>query len=121
MKFCAPHWRQMRATLETHGLSGIGAKTAGECLENIEVELKGGKTDFDPLMSMHWHYMNAAIANGGLYLMKQDPSGKNEGHYCPLCEFEARAPGFETQADLDNTASLMAAHARELGLLPRVS
>jgi len=75
------------------------------------------KADFDPLMSMHWHWTNGALKNGGLYLMSQDPSGKNDGHYCPVCEFESHYTEFKCEEEICKVADQMLVWCREQGLV----
>lgn len=132
MKMCQPHWDTMRASIEEKGLSGLIAKSGEAAMDNQvrqleEAQREGGvseqttKETFDPLMSMHWHFSNEALRLGGLYLMAQREDGQNEGHYCPLCEFEKNAPGFVATEEIGTVAGQMRDWCVEQGLIARPS
>lgn len=86
-----------------------------------EIEGDDLKRTFDPLLSLNNHFTGDALRCGGLYLMDQNESGENDGHYCPICEFVKHSPGFDAKASIDGIADQMATWAREQNLLPRVS
>lgn len=122
MRICKDHWAVIRSAIEVRGLSGLVAKDSKEAHKNLMAELEGGaQPPFDPLMSMHWHWHNAALRNGGLYLLSEDPSGKNDGQYCPLCEFVAHAQGFDDKKEIDSVADQILAWCREEGLVPKAA
>lgn len=123
MKICQPHWDLCRKTVETYGLMGLVARSGAEAMERFKQEVMVGASDdtFDPLMSLHWHFMNDALRCGGLYLMGPDPSGKNEGQYCPLCEFEKHCEGFDSKKAVGSVVKQIAAYCRERGFIPKLS
>lgn len=118
MKMCQQHWDMCREAISTRGMDGLVAKSGEEAAEHMVEELKGGKAPFDPLMSMHWHWTNEALRNGGLYLMGVDEDGNP---YCPICEFEKHMTGFDAARDIGMIADQMQAHARAEGLIARQS
>lgn len=123
MKFCQPHWGICRQAVEAYGMVGLVSATGEEATERMKKEIgQGGESDdtFDPLMSLYWHFTNDALRCGGLYLMNPDPSGKNAGHYCPLCEFEKHMRGFDSQKAVDNIAKQIAEYCRGRGLIPKL-
>lgn len=85
MKFCQPHWDQLREAIERKGMIDLVAKSGEEAAARIVEELSQRPTAHDPLMSCHWMIANRALDLGGVYLMMQTPEG---GHYCPLCELQ---------------------------------
>ncbi len=121
MKICKDHWEMMRNAIEDRGMSGLVARDSETAFDNIKEELSGGRPDFDPLMSMHWHWTNEAIRCGGLYLMGEDETGANDGQFCPVCEFEKNAEGFDAKISIGIVADQMAEYARSEGLIPKVS
>lgn len=123
MKMCQLHWDMCRKSIEEYGLLPLVAKDGKKALENMENALKGIKKikDFDPLMSMNWHWHNNALESGGLYLMGQNETGENDGQYCPLCEYEKHNKNFKTKEAIDHVSVQIAAWCREQGLLPKVS
>jgi len=50
--------------------------------------------------------------------MDEQARPENEGHRCPLCEFEANQPGFVASEQIAQTATQMQTYAREQGLIP---
>lgn len=123
----------MRDAIEQNGLSGLVAKDSKAALENEARQLEetkqagsvGNQTlreTFDPLMSMHWHWTNAALHNGGLYLMTVDEKANpdNGGHFCPVCEFEKHSEGFNASDAIHSVATQMRAYAIEQKLVPGV-
>lgn len=124
MKFCQPHWDICRQTVEAYGMVGLVAKSGGEAVdcmkEDIESCGKSSDENFDPLMSLHWHFINDALRCGGLYLLGANPSGNNAGHYCPICEFEKNMEGFDARQAVETIAKQIAAYCREKGLLTKV-
>lgn len=113
----------MRAAIEERGLGGLVAKSGETAAENLAADLSGepdpGHARFDPLMELNNHFVSQAFAAGGLYLMNvdRDANPDNDGHYCPVCEFEKHGapPGAQMIAEsLDE----MRAFAVDEGLVP---
>lgn len=111
-----------REAVDSRGMSSLVAKSGEEACAQMVAELEGEKDpkQFDPLISLNWHFSGEAIRCGGLYLMSPDPSGANDGHWCPICEFVKNAKGFDAKAQIGRVADQMAEHAREQGLIPKV-
>ena len=103
-------------------MMGLVAKSGVELVEKVKGEFDGENTKatFDPLMSINYHFTGEALRCGGVYLMGQDPSGANEGHYCPVCEFEKNSKGFEAEKSINSVADQMLEWCRTEGLLPKV-
>lgn len=106
----------MREAIAMRGMDGLGAKSGEEAADNTEIELMGGEAPFDPHMSMHWHFSNAALSSGGLYLIAENPDAP-DGHYCPVCEFEKHAKGFVAKEAVDDVADQMLEYCRAEGLV----
>jgi hypothetical protein len=121
MKVCTSHWKLMRDTIEDRGMGGLVLKSGEALGENIEKELNGEKAHFDPLMSMNTHWWSVALQNGGLYLMGTPEDGANEGHYCPLCEFEKHSEGFVAVEAVGSIADQMRDYAIAENLIARPS
>lgn len=122
MKICTAHWKVIRDSIEERDMSKLVAQSGKEAADNFVAELEGGEAPFDPLMSHHWHWVNGALRNGGLYLMTVDEKANpgNEGHFCPLCEYEKHMEGFDAKKDVDSVSDQMLEHCRKIGLLPKV-
>jgi hypothetical protein len=120
MKICPEHWKMCRDAIESRGMSGLVAGSGEEAFDRMADELHGGTPPFDPLMSLNWHFTNAALASGGLYLMSQNPDDP-EGHYCPLCEFTKHAEGFDAPSAVAHVADQMLEHCRTEGLVPKLA
>lgn len=118
MKVCEPHWAMFRAAIDKFGMTALVPSTANDAVVR---QSHGGVADWDPLMAMFTHYMQNAIQEGGLYLLSQDPSGTNDGHYCPVCEYVKYAEDFDANRDIEKIAGQMAEWARSQGLLPALS
>lgn len=106
----------MREAIAMRGMDSLGAKSGKEAADNAEVELMGGDAPFDPHMSMHWHFTNAALKAGGLYLVAENPDDP-EGHFCPICEFEKHATNFVAKDAVGHIADQMLAYCRKEGLV----
>ncbi len=83
MKFCEPHWQELKDAIRARGLWHLVASSSEAAFERAKAELggKGTLATYDPLMAAHWAICSRAIELGGLYLL--------EGPYCPLCELDA--------------------------------
>lgn len=134
MKICKAHWQMMRDAIDSRAMYGLVAKSGEAAMEDQvkqleehqrmgEVSERTIKETFDPLMSMHWHFTNEALRNGGLYLMNLDPAAnpENEGHYCPICEFEKHSEGFAALEAIGQVGDQMQAYCYDEGLIPRPS
>lgn len=125
MRICKDHWAMCRQAIEDRGMAGLVAKDGKTALDDTLADLQGEpdlkNERFDPLMSMHWHWMNNALQEGGLYLMGQTEDGSNDGHYCPLCEYTKHAKGFDGSAAIGLVADQMLEFARGEGLVPKVA
>lgn len=123
MRFCKPHWDMCRKAIDDRGVSGLIAKDGKTAVDDAVADLQGEPDPknerFDPLMSMHWHWTNHALRNGGLYLMGENEDGSNDGHYCPICEFEKHMRGFDAEKDIAIVADQMLHWARGEGLVPQ--
>jgi hypothetical protein len=90
MKFCQPHWDQLKGEIEKKGMGNLGARTGQGAVERIKAEIEGTATDetFDPLMAAHneilFRFMEP-LGPDGLYVMM--------GEYCPCCELDRLNPG----------------------------
>lgn len=118
MRICREHWQVCRDAIDSRGMGGLVAGSGEEAFERMTDELKGGKPPFDPLMSMNWHWSNAALESGGLYIMGQNPDDA-DGHYCPLCEFTKHAKGFDATTEVGRIADQMLEHCRAEGLVAK--
>lgn len=132
MKFCNEHWQMARDAVEDKGLTGLVAKSGEAAMEAQARELdefrqKGEispqtfKETFDPLMSINWHFSGEALRCGGLYLMAQREDLENDGHYCPICEFEKHQPGFVAAEAFGSVTSQMREWCITEGLIARPS
>ena len=127
MRICKAHWDTCRAAIDERGMSGLVAKDGKQAVEDALADFNGEPDPknerFDPLMSMHWHWTNEALRAGGLYLTAVDAEARpeNEGHFCPICEFEKHARDFDAPRHIGIIADQMLEHAREKGLVPLVS
>lgn len=75
MKWCQPHWEQLRAAVDARGLSHLGAQDAREAHREMVSQLEGEPAAFDPLMGSFWRINSQMMENVGLRLMGR----------CPLC------------------------------------
>lgn len=129
MKICKDHWQMMQTAVDERGMSCLIAKDGEAMMANTvrqleEAQSNGGvvsdettKETFDPLMSMHWHWCNGAIANGGLYLLGRNPDAE-DGEFCPVCEFAKHAKDFDVKREIDAVGDQMRAYCVEQKLIP---
>lgn len=110
MQFCQSHWNQLRAAIDSRGLSGLVAKNGQEMVQRMGSELAGTATDqtFDPLMAAHWWILGAALDATHGSLLFSDA--------CPLCECEKNVPGL-AQAWIDQCCDGILAYCRQHGLV----
>lgn len=87
MKFCQPHWSDLRAAIDARGLTPLVAADGRTAARNMAAELHGQPESiktFDPLMSAHWAIASNALELVGMRLMF--------GELCPICEVNEEAP-----------------------------
>lgn len=123
MQICKIHWDMMRQAVTDHGLDSLVHKDGKSAFENELKALEGQTPAFDPLMQMNWFFSGEAIRCGGLYLMmlNEQDNPNNNGHYCPVCEFEKHQQDFIAADQITSLAKQMQEHAREQGLIPQLS
>lgn len=123
MRICKPHWQVRRDAVESRGMMSLVSADGEEALDRTVDELKGGDTkkNFDPLMSMHWHFTNLALEYGGLYLMGTPEDGSNDGNFCPFCEFEKHNKEFIPKEQIEKVADEMRAWCLEEKLIPAIA
>ena len=90
MKFCQPHWEQLRAAIAKRGLSALVAEGGEQAARNLVRELEEGQSidSFDPLMAAH----NAIFSNAMQFasdagqnpLIMLDGTAPDEMQ-CPVC------------------------------------
>lgn len=104
-------------------MAGLVHQGGGAAMANEMKALEGGKPDFDPLMSMHWHWSNFGMQYGGLnMLIVDDASGAdNAGHKCPLCEWKRNVSDVDPQASIDSVADQMRIYCIAEKLIPESS
>lgn len=80
MKFCQPHWDELREAILDHGLGHLIAANGREAASRTKAELEGKATvaDFDPLIAAHNMIWKRALQTLGLGIMV--------GDLCPVCE-----------------------------------
>lgn len=118
MKICEKHWKMMLKSISDRGMGDLIAKDAETAMQNTVAQLNGEQSDFDPAMSMHWHWSNAALKAGGLYLMTLKEDGTD---YCPVCEYVVHVEDFKDEEEIGIVADQMAKWCREQKLIPQVS
>jgi hypothetical protein len=96
MRFCQTHWDRLREAIKNKGLNQFVSADGETLTEKIKKEVKEEVTIPDPLFAAHNAIVEAAIKQGGLYLLGKDEEGKD---YCPLCEVNKYAK--EEGADED--------------------
>lgn len=131
MKFCQPHWDQLREAIKNLGLAHL-IKSGEDLVEATVQQLNGLGDDistYDPLNSAHWNIIDHCITDAGvnvLYLMS--------GDYCPLCVardaltehvktcVNPECGGADNLKQLDNwidyAANAEAIYCRTQGLIP---
>jgi hypothetical protein len=118
MKMCKEHWQCCRDSVARAGLEHLVAKSGEEAARNTAAEIRGEPANFDPLMSMNWHWVSSALQNGGLYLLsKTDDETVNEGYHCPICEYTKHVDGFSAQEECDKIAEQMRTYCVKQGFV----
>lgn len=123
MRICKDHWSLCRKAVEDRGMGSLVSRGGEEAIERMKAELAGARPEetFDPLMSLNAHFSSEAMRCGGLYLMTKNETGDNDGHFCPICEFEKHLDGFDAETSIGEIADQMVTWARGQGLLAAVS
>jgi hypothetical protein len=80
VRFCQPHWDELREAIRTRKLDHLVPKSGEEAVERLKDELEGNPDQFDPLMAAHNMVVGNAMNILGLSLFT--------GDLCPLCEVE---------------------------------
>ena len=101
MKFCQPHWDDLRVAIRDRGLEQLVARSGAAAAKRLASEVQGRATDatYDPLMAAH----NLILGNG----LRVFGAGLMFGDRCPLCTqqehldgcADCRAKGGETPSD----------------------
>ena len=121
----------MLDAVESRGMSGLVAKSGEAAVEDQVRQLEEAQATgtvseqttrdtFDLLMSMHWHWMNGVLKNGGLYVMGNNPNDP-EGNYCPVCEFKSHVMDFNDKTEIESVADQMRDYCIEQNLIARPS
>lgn len=106
MKFCLPHWNQLKDAIKARGLGDMIAASGEEAVKML-TSPQDKIENFEPLMTAHNILVHNALNAGGMYLLGQKEDGTD---YCPICEAEEHgATGWIEQA-----ADMVAERAREL-------
>ncbi len=88
MKFCIPHWEEVKAAIQMRGLQPLVSKNGEQVIDRMMANLNGNTQVRDPLANVTFAIYTEALRTGGLYLMGADEYG-NE--FCPLCELDKHA------------------------------
>lgn len=113
MKFCMPHWDELRKAISDRGLDHLVAKDGKAAMAMMMDEIKKQDLDssnFDPLMAAHNAIAAHAIEQGGLYLLTDD--------YCPLCELKKHKGN--PKEWIDGASNECLELARKMKLVPDV-
>jgi hypothetical protein len=91
MRFCQPHWAELRAAIAERSLGHLVAEGGEQAVRNLAAELTEGPRiqTFDPLMAAHNAIWMNAMERVGLDLMMPDEAGEQR---CPICFVNAEAP-----------------------------
>lgn len=113
MKFCQPHWDDLKTAIKDRGLWHLVAADGRAAMDRAIDEMNRTATDkaYDPLMAAHWSICGQAMKQGGLYLMS--------GDYCPLCELEKHTEAGMAKRWVDGCTDSILSYCQERGLVPR--
>jgi hypothetical protein len=91
MKFCMPHWNELREKVVAHGMESLIAKSGEDIHARMVAAIEGGPkpTTFDPLMAAHNAILIRALDTAGLAVMAPNEDGSER---CPLCFLIANCP-----------------------------
>jgi hypothetical protein len=80
MRFCQPHWDQLRDAIAKRGLAHLVARHGAELVERLERQSEDGvvtKDTYDPLMDAH-NMIVARVFERAPHILT--------GDFCPVCE-----------------------------------
>jgi len=83
MRFCLPHWEQLKQALKDAGMSHLITNGGEQLAEKLKRESEGQAVVPDPLFEAHNMMLERAMNHLGPYIMFQKEDGTD---YCPLCE-----------------------------------
>ncbi len=88
MRFCQPHWEQLRTAIAERGLDHLVAKGGAQAARNLASELRDGPAiqSFDPLMVAHNAILMHAMDAVGLAALAPNDDGTDR---CPQCFLNA--------------------------------
>jgi hypothetical protein len=96
MKFCQPHWDQLKAAIKQRGLWDFVARDGNEAISQMKDQLEGKPATiktFDPLMAAHWMIANNAMSLlkdiGGNPLALMMENSEHPEMECPICHLNA--------------------------------
>jgi hypothetical protein len=133
MRFCQPHWDALRQGVENRGMMHLVAKSGEEAAANLKAELENEGEVFDPLMGSFWRITTRFVRNAERARPGSGIAYMSDPECCPLCMVqgsydlydqmsEPRPPeATDAQGWIDGTLDQALEHAREEGLMPRVS
>ncbi len=84
MKFCQPHWEQLKNAIKVRGLFDFVSSSGMEAVTKTSADQSKAE-NFEPLMGSHNMIVANALQAGGLYMMGTKEDGTP---YCPVCEAE---------------------------------
>lgn len=108
MKWCQPHWDQLRTAIADKGMDKLGAQDSKQAFNDMVDSLEGKETDFDPLMGCFWAINNQMMSNVGLRAMGA----------CPLCILVKDGRPDLVENWVQGCTNHALEEARRLGLLP---
>jgi hypothetical protein len=116
MRFCQPHWDQLRDAVRSRGLYDFVASSGKEAVARMAAQFEDASDGkpYDPLMAAHFMIVDRALELGGLYLMTQKEDGSE---YCPLCEMEAH--GGDPAQWIDGATDFVLAEFQDKGWVGR--
>lgn len=90
MKFCQPHWDQLREAIKARGMFHLVANSGEEAANRLKKQADGQAVVPDPLMEAHMMILQRAISfMPHIIGINEDAEDK---HYCPLCEARKHMP-----------------------------
>lgn len=118
MKFCQPHWDDLRSGVTDRGMDHLVAQGGEEAIKRVKLELEGAADDstWDPLMAAHWAITTRAIECGGLEILSPKDDGS---HCCPLCEADIRGGEGTALSWVVGCLNAMLGYAKQNGLMPK--
>lgn len=83
MKFCMPHWKELREGIKARGLWHLVSGSGEELVARMKA---AGELDVDPLMVAHNLIMQNALNTAGFEVMRPNDDGTER---CPVCFLDA--------------------------------